>query len=360
MQSLAYTYSAYALWIILQSVLFAVQFVLVARSKRLSGLREILGWTLPAAKAAAIVINLNSALVAVSKLRLILSLLGQLKWTNLVVITFEKMHRWFGVALLGWSAVHTVAHIINYGRAGNGRGLWLSGTTITGLLMIVLLLLVWMGSWKRVKARQFRLFTATHLLVIPYMALLILHGAFCLLKQDTGKCNSPTSWRWLIGPFILWIVESAFVQWRTMKLTVLKRVIVHPSFVIELQFDKPSLTFTPGQYVFVKIPIVSLTEWHPFTLTSSPHDELHSVHIRVTGRWTQKLADSLHIEYKPDGSAFCHPLTCLPEILIDGPYGHGWTDVVEESFGDGVVVCIGAGIGQTPFASILKTWWYPL
>jgi NADPH oxidase len=44
----------------------------------------------------------------------------------------------------------------------------------------------------------------------------------------------------------------------------------------------------------------------------------------------------------------------LPQVRIDGPYGAPAEDV----FGKEVAVLVGAGIGVTPFASILKHIWY--
>lgn len=45
---------------------------------------------------------------------------------------------------------------------------------------------------------------------------------------------------------------------------------------------------------------------------------------------------------------------CCCRLVVDGPYGSATTDV----FHYGVSVCIAAGIGVTPFASILKSIWY--
>jgi NADPH oxidase len=44
----------------------------------------------------------------------------------------------------------------------------------------------------------------------------------------------------------------------------------------------------------------------------------------------------------------------LPQVMIDGPYGAPAEDV----FNVEVAVLVGAGIGVTPFASILKHIWY--
>ena len=44
----------------------------------------------------------------------------------------------------------------------------------------------------------------------------------------------------------------------------------------------------------------------------------------------------------------------LPRIYIDGPFGSASEDVFKYE----VAVLVGAGIGVTPFASILKSVWY--
>lgn len=57
---------------------------------------------------------------------------------------------------------------------------------------------------------------------------------------------------------------------------------------------------------------------------------------------TRRLSQSLHVA---DGAAF---------LQIDGPFGSASEDVFQAP----VAVLIGAGIGVTPFASILKHIWY--
>lgn len=48
---------------------------------------------------------------------------------------------------------------------------------------------------------------------------------------------------------------------------------------------KKGFTMEAGQYIFLQCSAVSMTEWHPFTLTSSPEEDYFSVHIRVVGKW---------------------------------------------------------------------------
>ena len=168
---------------------------------------------------------------------------------------------------------------------------------------------------------------------------------------------------------------------------------------MELRIIKPSLKYVPGQWLFIQIPDVSRYQWHPvsysfsylhrigpvyvlsfvsqFTITSAPNDPYVSVHIRQVGDWTQALGERLGA-----GPSVVAALTSaamkgsekgdstgrgdfveidpavgnreLPVIRIDGPYGAP----AEQFSSCEVAVLIGAGIGVTPFASILKHIWY--
>ena len=82
---------------------------------------------------------------------------------------------------------------------------------------------------------------------------------------------------------------------------------------------------------------ISFFEWHPFTVTSSPHDTYVSVHIRCCGDWTRALEEAV-----TNGR--------VKKVCIDGPFGSCAEDVFKYEH----VVLIGAGIGVTPYASILK------
>jgi len=149
---------------------------------------------------------------------------------------------------------------------------------------------------------------------------------------------------------------------------------------MELRILKPSFKYTAGQWLFIQVPEISRWQWHPFTITSAPEDPYVSVHIRQVGDFTRALGDRLGVgpsvvaamtsaamkgaekdEKNPlglrgdfveiEGGNSAKP---LPAVRIDGPYGAPAEDV----FNVEVAVLIGAGIGVTPFASILKHIWY--
>jgi NADPH oxidase len=145
---------------------------------------------------------------------------------------------------------------------------------------------------------------------------------------------------------------------------------------MELRIVKPSFKYTAGQWLFIQVPEVSRWQWHPFTITSAPEDPYVSVHIRQVGDFTKGLGERLGV-----GPSVVAAMTqaamkgsekeqttrgdfveldsstagqALPAVRIDGPYGAPAEDV----FNNEVAVLIGAGIGVTPFASILKHIWY--
>lgn len=54
------------------------------------------------------------------------------------------------------------------------------------------------------------------------------------------------------------------------------------------------------------------------------------------------------------GGRTSHPGPALARIEVDGPFGTASEDVFQYE----VAMLVGAGIGVTPFASILKSIWY--
>ena len=115
-------------------------------------------------------------------------------------------------------------------------------------------------------------------------------------------------------------------------------------------------------------------QYHPFTLTSAPEEDYISVHIRTVGNFTNALANALGCNFdaggkkKGNGSSAVVGVNrnasnpdvdpslrkVLPRVYIDGPFGSASEDVFKYE----IAVLVGAGIGVTPFASILKSIWY--
>ncbi|KAF9546245.1 hypothetical protein EC957_009984 [Mortierella hygrophila] len=185
------------------------------------------------------------------------------------------------------------------------------------------------------------------------------------------------------------------------------------------QGDSSFFRTKAGQYIFLNCPDISAFEWHPFTITSAPEEDYVSVHIRIVGDWTTAFARRLGCSFDDeqqfwieelrnrsmggememagvdggiasasstavatDSMAFGSgtslsgtksrvnpsastnsmqfhtppdpPIITLPRVLLDGPYG----SPSEDAFNYEIAVLVGAGIGVTPFASVLKHIWY--
>jgi NADPH oxidase len=121
---------------------------------------------------------------------------------------------------------------------------------------------------------------------------------------------------------------------------------------------KPSFKYLSGQWVWLNVPAISRMQYHPFTITSAPSDGYVSLHIRCVGDWTDELAQYVGATQEVEATATSTGLALsVPvnlKINIDGPFGAPAELVYREQ----AVLCVGAGIGITPWASVLKDIWY--
>ncbi|XP_042681177.1 NADPH oxidase 1 isoform X3 [Centrocercus urophasianus] len=246
---------------------------------------------------------------------------------------------------------------------------------LTGVIITLALILMVTSSTEFIRRNYFEVFWYTHHLFIIYFIGLVIHGVAGLVRGQTEEsmkevhpqrcaeflvhkpkecrqecCKEPEfgsipaeSWKWVLAPIILYIFERILRIWRARQKVVVTKVVMHPAKVLELHMQKKGFRMEVGQYIFVNCPAVSLLEWHPFTLTSAPEEDFFSIHIRAAGDWTERIIDT-----------FQQQKLEIPRIEVDGPFGTASEDV----FLYEVAMLVGAGIGVTPFASILKSIWY--
>ncbi|KAK6179830.1 hypothetical protein SNE40_012099 [Patella caerulea] len=209
-------------------------------------------------------------------------------------------------------------------------------TGLAGVYVTILIFIMYVFATQYARRNIFTAFWFTHGFYIFVYPLTFLHGVGVLVQ-------APLFPWFLIGPLVLFVLDKlASISRNKVEIRV-KKVSILPSDVTELVFKRPAnFDYKSGQWVRIACLKLGKSEYHPFTLTSAPHEENLSLHIRAVGPWTKNLRqlyERKSLENKP-----------LPMLYVDGPFGEGHQDW----FTFDVAVLVGGGIGVTPFASILK------
>ncbi|XP_052039385.1 dual oxidase 1 [Apodemus sylvaticus] len=208
---------------------------------------------------------------------------------------------------------------------------------LTGVLLLLALAIMYVFASHHFRRRSFRGFWLTHHLYIFLYILLIIHGSFALIQM-------PRFHIFFLVPAIIYVGDKLVsLSRKKVEISVVKAELL-PSGVTHLRFQRPQgFEYKSGQWVRIACLALGTTEYHPFTLTSAPHEDTLSLHIRAAGPWTTRLREI----YSPPTGDTC---ARYPKLYLDGPFGEGH----QEWHKFEVSVLVGGGIGVTPFASILK------
>jgi NADPH oxidase len=382
----------FAVFLLLHLLVAVLGFMHYGLKDNLNNARATFGITFTIARAAALVLHVDVIFILLPVCRNFVSVMRRTPLGT--VIPFDKnitLHKATAWAIFTGSLIHTLAHIVNLYRltmadtsaTTTGQRVvffitanFIIGPLITGWIMWICLgVMVYYAIEKRRRAPNggFEKFWYTHHLFIPFFILWQFHGMFCMIKPDRPPfCSFNTIgvfWRyWIVGG-IIWIYERILREVRSRHVTYISKVVQHPSKVMEVQIKKEKTTTRAGQYIFINCPEISYYQWHPFTLTSAPEEDYISVHIRVEGDFTTAFAKALGCDFggkgekgskdaaggKVIGTNTNPPINrTLPRVMVDGPFGTSSEEFLDYE----TVLLVGAGIGVTPFASILKNIWY--
>eukprot|EP00112_Aurelia_sp_Birch-Aquarium-sp1_P026509 Seg943.7 transcript_id=Seg943.7/GoldUCD/mRNA.D3Y31 product="Cytochrome b-245 heavy chain" protein_id=Seg943.7/GoldUCD/D3Y31 len=199
----------------------------------------------------------------------------------------------------------------------------LRGDDVTGIVLTVLMGALVVFSFFPLRRWVFEIFLKLHwVLFIGVVVAALIHDAGVIMI-GVGIWGFDVLCRCLV----LWLNR------RNSATVLLTRL---PADVIRVSFKKNNFRYMSGQYVFICIPKVSYFEWHPFSLSSSPHNDEVYIHIRVLGNWTKQLYE------KADSTETA--------AFIDGPYGQPSVDIDSDRYK--IIVFISGGIGITPMQSI--------
>lgn len=374
-------------------LIFILASINYARQEGLKGANQTFGVTYILARSAALVLNLDVGIIIFPVCRTLISLLRQTPLNG--VIQFDKniaFHVTTAWSIVFFTAVHVVAHWHNYYMIASENGLgfygWLLGNLVTGpgwtgyVMLGALIPMVWTSVQKMRRANYERFWYMHHMFIV-FFIFWAMHGEFCMIQPDSAPfCRNfgpdaiAVFWQYWMYSGYIYLAERIAREVRGRHKTVISKVIQHPSNVVEIQIKKEHTKTRAGQYIFLCCPAVSLWQYHPFTLTSAPEDDHISIHVRCVGDFTYALAEALGCQFDKKGAPgsagedksrvvgvgqdaggdSVEPALqrVLPRVYVDGPFGSASEDVFKHE----TAVLVGAGIGVTPFASILKSIWY--
>ena len=258
--------------------------------------------------------------------------------TFLVGIPFERQlfwHKLFAYVSIGMGLYHGItAGDGDDRRRLTGRRLDdEEGTATTGWVAQAALIGLGLTSLPPVRRLAFEFFYRMHWILI------FLAAAYSILHHARG----------FLPGMIVWFVDvgmRAIVLAHCPCQTPL-RVNHLGSGVVKLSWPNSRLLtgYKAGQYVFICIPELGLFEWHPFSLSSAPHDRETCVHIRALGDWTDRLSA---LATERNGG--------MVDAFIEGPYGECMVDVEGPAYTRFLLVS--GGIGVTPLQSVANDIMY--
>ncbi|XP_037624041.1 dual oxidase 1 [Sebastes umbrosus] len=271
-------------------------------------------------------------------------------------------HRFMAMTAILLSVVHSLGHVVNIYifsisdlnilsclfpkvLPNNGSELplkwywWFFETVpgMTGVLLLFTFAFMYVFASHYFRRISFRGFWITHYLYVVVYILTVVHGSFALLQE-------PRFYIYLIPPALLFLLDKLISLSRKKQEIPVVRAELLPSGVTLLEFKRPQgFVYRSGQWVRIACLMLGTDEYHPFTLTSAPHEETLSLHIRAVGPWTSQLRHLYTEESLLELGAY-------PKLYLDGPFGEGHQEWIDFE----VSVLVGGGIGVTPFTSILK------
>jgi len=259
----------------------------------------------------------------------------------------QSFHIYISICAICLATLHAIGHLsgtFNYGSRPNRQDAvaallgsdavprpyvayvrslpgW-SGLTALGILYTIGLL-----SMPYIRAKSYEIFQLGHLLMFPFIGLIMAHGTLGLLQF-------PMMGILLALPTLLIVMERVIrVSSTFYKIPAKLEVLDEETAMITCTIPRRRIwNYEAGQYVFLCVPQLSYFQWHPFTISTCTGREMQ-LHIKTDGNWTSKLRD-----------------LDLKHVAIDGPFGAP----AQRFYDFDQTMIVGAGIGVTPFSGILN------
>ncbi|PWA46087.1 ferric reduction oxidase 8 [Artemisia annua] len=261
-------------------------------------------------------------------------------------IQFEasvRYHIWLGTMMVSLATLHGAGTLFIWGIKNQIQDeIWKWQTTgriyLAGEISLVAGLVIWVTSLPQVRRKRFEIFYYTHHLYTIFIIFFLFH---------TGDRHF-----YMVFPAIfLFAIERLLRIIQSRPETCILSARIFPFKAIEVILPKEQrLKYTPTSIIFLKIPSISMFQWHSFSIASSSSvdNDTMSIIIKCDGSWTNSLYDI--VQRMPVDGPDQRSQMCIP-VSVEGPYGPASTDFLSKY--DSLLLVAG-GIGVTPFLSILQ------
>merc|ERR1719266_3062111 len=252
---------------------------------------------------------------------------------------------------LFFSVLHSIGHLVNFYHVGTQPiehllclskeinfssdrkpdiAYWFFQTLtgISGVILWATMLAIFIYALPFVRKRAYNFFWKVHQLYVLLYFLCIVHG----LARIT---SAPQFWIFFCVPCVIYTLDKVITLRRSyMELDILETELL-PSDVIKVKFYRPpSMKVLSGQWIRFTCTAIEPEEFHSFTITSAPHEDFLSIHVKAVGSWTWRLRNYFDPDFnKEEVEEGCEMGPCLrrgeedlPKIRLQGPFGGGNQD----------------------------------
>ncbi|KAE8991350.1 hypothetical protein PF005_g19135 [Phytophthora fragariae] len=260
---------------------------------------------------------------------------------TLTGISFERAllyHKIAAVVTLILTALHGLAYIL---ARDNDEEEDQSSRAFTGIVAFGAMLVLFLFSLGPIRRKFFECFVRVHwILFIVVIAFAVIHGAGLALVgvmpwlidvlfrlayrpriyakgsllngKKAADNTTPSSLPVVTGK------RLGVIAREQLSISALPGDIVQIKFPRVRKDTGEEFKYEAGQYAFLCVPAISSLQWHPFTISSSPHEPMVTFHIKALGDWTKKLqatVSAVETGGFSRGGASAPPF----DVLVDGP-----------------------------------------
>ena len=350
----------FSLFMLITAAIFVERSYYYSVEREHAGLRRIAGFGVTITRGAASGMMWAYSVLLLTMARNFITFLRETIFNNYVPFdSYIEAHKVIALTALFFTIMHAVGHGINFYHIATQTAndltcifrevyhrthvlpkfsywLFLTMTGFAGFMVTLITVIIFVFATQYARRYTYRAFWVTHHWYVIFYILTFLHGSGRLVQD-------PLFGNFFLGPGIVYALDLLISVGRRTSEVAVVRADILPSQVVGVYFKRPTtFDYKAGQWLKVASSGQNPGEFHSFTISSAPHEEYLSLHIRAVGPWTFNFRENFspaHLRGNP-----------FPKLFIDGPFGEGHQDWFRYE----VAVLVGGGIGVTPFASILK------